>query len=104
MTGFELMPEAAEYFSGELQGVASATQLPNRPCRMVMINANGANTGYIYIGAASTVTASDGTTDTTTGLQLKGGASTGWIPCENLSQFYRICSSTSEHATYLALL
>lgn len=87
---------------GELQGVTAATQLPTVTCKMVQIKAARANTGNVYIGITG-VTKVDATTDTTTGLQLGPGDSTGWIPVDNLNRLYRICDNTTDAATYLAM-
>ena len=87
---------------GELQGSASALQLPNIPCQMVQFNALASNAGNVYLGKSG-VTAADGTTDVTTGLQIAPGKGTGWIPVANLNVFYRICDNAGDDLTYLAL-
>lgn len=89
--------------SGELQGSTSALQLPNVACSMVRFKAAIANSGYVYLGASG-VTKVDGTTDTSTGMQLTPGDDTGWIPCDNLNRFYRICDNTTDALTYLAMV
>ena len=87
---------------GELAGATSATQLPSVPCRLAKLKAAAANAGKVYLGGAG-VTKVDGTTDTTTGLQLAAGEETGWIPIDNLNRFYRICDNAGDALTYLAL-
>jgi hypothetical protein len=89
--------------SGELQGVATATQLPNIACRLVRFKARSDNAGSVYLGGAG-VSLPDGTNDITTGLELDAGDDTGWIPCRNLNQFYRICDNAGDDLTYLALV
>lgn len=87
---------------GELQGVTSATQLPTVTCKMVQFVAAAANTGKVYLGGSG-VTKVDGTTDTTTGLQLSPGQSSGWWPITNLNLLYRICDNTTDHLTYAVM-
>jgi hypothetical protein len=87
--------------TGELQGSATALQLPNVPCSRVRIKARSDNAGSVYIGAAG-VTLPNGTTDTTTGFELDAGDDTGWMPCDNLNIFYRICDNVGDDLTYLA--
>ena len=87
---------------GELQGSATALQLPDVPCRLVRFKAAYDNAGRVYLGGSG-VTKADGTTDVTSGLQLNAGDDTGWIPVLNLNQFYRICDNAGDDLTYLAL-
>lgn len=89
--------------SGELQGSATALQLPTIACKLVKFKAREDNTGNVYIGAAG-VTKPDGTTDATTGFQLDAGEETGWIPIDNLNRLYRICDNATDDLTYLALV
>lgn len=89
--------------SGELAGSTSAAQLPDISCQYVNLKAAGDNAGNVYIGAAG-VTAPDGTTDTTTGLELAPGDETGWLPVPNLSVLYRICDNAGDDLTYIALV
>lgn len=88
--------------SGELQGSASALQLPNIACKMVKFKARDDNAGNVYLGAAG-VTLPNGTTDATTGFQLDAGQETGWIPIDNLNRLYRICDNAGDDLTYMAL-
>ena len=88
---------------GELAGSATAVQMPDRACSMVRFKAHADNAGKVYIGASG-VTVANGSTDTTTGLQLSAGDDTGWIPVDNLSRFYRICDNAGDDLTYLALI
>lgn len=89
--------------SGELQGSASALQMPDISCSLVSFKALGSNAGNVYIGVSG-VTKPDGTTDTTTGYELQPGDSTPWIPVSNLNVFYRICDNAGDDLTYLALV
>ncbi len=85
---------------GELQGSAVAAQMPAKVCSMAKFKAVASNAGNVYIGLSG-VTKVDGTTDTTTGLELGPGEETGWLPCQDLSDFYRICDNAGDDLTYL---
>lgn len=87
---------------GELAGATSATQMPSVACSLIKFKAQYDNAGRVYIGGAS-VTKKDGTTDTTTGLELQAGEETGWLPVTNANLLYRICDNTGDDLTYLAL-
>lgn len=88
--------------SGELQGSASALQMPNIICKLVKFKALLSNAGNVYIGASG-VTKPDGTTDATTGLELGPGDESGWIPIDNLNRLFRICDNAGDDLTYLAV-
>jgi hypothetical protein len=88
--------------SGELQGSATAAQLPNIQCSMVRFSALKSNAGNVYLGGSG-VTVPDGTTDATSGLELTPGCDTGWISILNLNLFYRICDNAGDDLTYLAM-
>jgi len=88
--------------TGELAGSATALQLPDVSCRLVMFVAEAANVGKVYLGGAG-VTKVDGTTDTTSGLQLAAGDATPFIPISNLNLLYRICDNAGDDLTYLAI-
>lgn len=87
---------------GELAGNAAATQMPSVACKLIKFKAEIDNAGNVYIGG-STVTKADGTTDTTTGLQLAAGEETPWMPVTNANIFYRICDNAGDDLTYIAL-
>jgi uridylate kinase len=87
--------------NGELAGSATAVQMPDVQCHYVRFKARDDNAGNVYIGGAG-VTKPDGTTDTTTGFQLDAGDDTGWIPCDNVNRFYRICDNVGDDLVYLA--
>lgn len=89
---------------GELAGSATAVQMPDVDCYFVNFKALNDNAGNVYIGLSSSVTAVNGTTDTTSGLQLDAGQETGWIPTGgNLNTFYRICDNAGDDLTYITL-
>ena len=93
-----------DFAVGELQGVASATQMPSVTGQLVRFKALSGNAGNVYIGR-STVTKIDGTTDVTSGLELDAGDDTGWIPIpgKNMNAFYRICDNVGDDLTYMVL-
>lgn len=90
---------------GELVGIASATACPSVSAKFVKFKARATNTGYVCIGTSSNVTLGAGTTNATTGFELAAGEDTPWLPVAggNLNSFYRICSSTSDHLTYITI-
>ncbi len=88
--------------SGELAGSATAAQMPDVGCRLVMFKAAASNAGNVYIGGSG-VTVPDGSTDTTTGWELAAGEESGWLPVDNLNRFYRICDNAGDDLVYLAL-
>lgn len=87
---------------GELAGSATAVQMPNVACTLVNFKAQYDNAGRVYIGVAG-VTVAAGTTDTTSGWQLSPGEETGWIPCDNINSFYRICDNAGDDLVYMAI-
>jgi len=91
-----------EVVSGEVAGSATADVFPTVASQMVLIRAHSDNAGKVYIGVGG-VTKADGTTDTTTGLQLAAGESTPWLPISNLNLLYRICDNAGDDVTYLVL-
>lgn len=88
--------------SGEIAGSASAAQMSDIPCSMVMFSALQDNASTVFIGISG-VTADDGTTDTTTGFALEARMQTPWIPIDNLNRLYYICDAAGDAFTYLAL-
>lgn len=89
--------------TGELAGSDEAVQLPDIACKLAKLKARSTNTGSVYLGGAG-VTIPDGTTDTTTGIELTAGDETGWLPIDNLSRLYRIGDSDSDGLTYMVLV
>ncbi len=88
--------------TGELAGSAVAARMPDVACRLARFKARSDNAGKVYVGIAG-VTAPDGATDTTTGFELGAGEDTGWLPCENLNRFYRVCDNAGDDLTYMAV-
>ena len=85
--------------SGEIAGATSATVLPTVVGGLVILKACAANAGAVYIGLAG-VTKVDGSTDTTTGIQLMAGDSIT-LSITNLNVLYLICDNTGDALTYL---
>ncbi|MDO8671243.1 MAG: hypothetical protein Q7O66_07400 [Dehalococcoidia bacterium] len=88
--------------NGELQGSASALQLPSVACRGVFLKAAYDNAGRVYVGGSG-VTVKDGTTDTTSGIELNAGDEI-FLPVTNLNILYRICDNAGDDLTYFALV
>ena len=88
--------------NGEVSGSTTSKALPSVECSLVMIKAVASNAGEVYLGGG-TVTVVNTTTDTTSGLELRPGDSTGWIPVSNLNVLSIICDAATDDITYLAL-
>lgn len=88
---------------GELAGATSATVCAAATARYVRLKARSDNAGSVYLGFDATVTAANGTTDTTTGFELAAGDDTGWLPLANLNQLWRICNNAGDDLTYWVL-
>jgi hypothetical protein len=88
--------------TGELAGSVTAIQMPDVPCSMVRFKALADNAGNVYIGASG-VTLPNGATDITTGFPLDAGDDTGFVPCDNLNRYYRICDNAGDDLDYWAI-
>lgn len=103
----EVVTSAEQTYStpatGELQGSASAIQMPSVACHLCRFKAVASNVGKVYIGTSTNVTKVDGTTDTTSGFELAAGDDTGWLPVTNTNVFWRICDNAGDDLTYLCL-
>ena len=89
------------WVSGEIGGEGVATQCPDIPAKLVWLKARAGNTGNVWVGTLATVTVADGTTDTTTGIELDAGDIVGPLPAENLKTFYYIGTTSADDLTYL---
>lgn len=87
---------------GERQGSATAVQLPDVPGTLVWISAATSNTGDVYLGGAG-VTVPNGTTDTTSGIELNPGDTIGPLPLANLNVLYMICDNATDDITYMVM-
>ena len=85
--------------TGERAGSATAVQLPSVRGSYVRIAAVASNAGNVYLGLIG-VTKPDGTTDTTTGIELTPG---DWIEFKvtNLNEVYMICDNAGDDITYI---
>ncbi len=89
--------------TGEIAGNTSATRMPSKVCKLVNFKAQSGNAGKVCIGTTSGVTLSAGTEDETTGHELLAGEETGFWPCNNVNDFYRICENAGDDLVYVAL-
>ncbi len=103
------MPQKTEHIqydaiaSGELQGSATAVQMPDILIRSVTFKADADNVGNVHIGGAG-VTIPDGTTDTTSGVELQPGDWLQFNQVSNMNLFWRICDNAGDDLTYLVNL
>jgi hypothetical protein len=89
--------------SGEIAGAVSATRMPDIPIDgALVIQAAKSNVGNVYIGGAG-VTKPDGSTDTTTGIELEPGEMIQFMPVDNLNVYYYICDNAGDDILYLIL-
>jgi hypothetical protein len=98
-------PVFTEVLTGEIAGSTSSALCPNVPCLVVKFKAQAANTGRVYLGSAANhpnISKTDGSADSTTGLQLSAGQETDWLPVSNLNKFGLICDNASDALTYIA--
>lgn len=94
-------PWGAPADSGEVAGATDATVMPTLTCNFgVFVKAAYDNAGRVYIGPSG-VTKKDGTTDTTTGIELNAGDEF-FFPVTNFNQLYRICDNAGDDITYIA--
>jgi len=91
--------------SGELAvgTAAGGTAAATAACKLVRFKARTNNAGTVYMGGGTTVTAADGTTDTTTGYPMIASDDTGWMPASNVSNFFFISNGAGNAVIYLAL-
>lgn len=86
-------------YHGEVDGSATAEQLPNKAGRLVRITAAYDNAGYVYIGLAG-VTKKDGTLDTTTGVPIAAGEFRWFFVAANLNELYQIADNATDDLIY----
>jgi len=89
--------------TGEHSGETAAHQLPAQICNFVNFVADSANTGVVCIGTSSSVTLSAGTDTTTAGFQLCAKAQSGWLPCNNLNEFWIITTAAGDDVSYICI-
>ena len=83
--------------SGEVDGDGTAKALPSIEGQLFLISALNSNVGDVYLGGSG-VTIPDGTTDTTSGLELQPG-DTITVPIHNLSLLYIIADNDGDDIT-----
>lgn len=88
---------------GEVDIDATAEALPSVAGKIVYLKALSSNSGSIFIGNSDSVTASDGSTDTTTGYELDAGQELGPFPLVdgNLNTIYAIGGAANQVLTYM---
>ena len=86
---------------GEISGSATAKQLPSVAVGTVaLLKAARSNSGNVYVGLSASVTAPDGTQDTTTGYELDAGEELK-VSVDNLDELYIICDNAGDDLTYV---
>jgi hypothetical protein len=89
-------PNTDTWFAGQATITTSASQLSNQAVVVsVIIKASNNNTGTVYIGFSSGVTAS-------TGFELGAGESLT-LPVNNVNKLYAISSSGSQNISYIGV-
>lgn len=90
--------------TGEIAGSVTATQMPDIPVGdgAVALQAAKSNVGNVYVGGAG-VTKPDGSTDTTTGIELEPGEVLQFMPVTNLNVWYYICDNAGDDIIYMIL-
>ncbi len=86
---------------GEVSGSVTAKVMPTVVGSVVIIKAIGSNAGNVYVGGAG-VTVVNGTTDTTSGIELDAGEGLT-LYITNLNQLYIICDNAGDDVSYLVL-
>lgn len=82
----------------------SDVQMPSLACSYLQVKALKSNTGTVYVGTSSGVASTiTGSTNTTTGLELAAGDTTGWMPVSNANLFFLIASAASQGVTYAVM-
>lgn len=90
--------------TGEIAGSASAAALPALACKWAKFFGVSDNAAAVYIGVTSGVTKPNGSTDATTGIPVRAGGETDWLPAPggDLSGFYQI-GAVGDDLIYIAL-
>jgi hypothetical protein len=88
--------------SGEVSGSVTAKNLPDVEVKLAWLQAATDNAGKVTICTSSGATKPDGTTDTTSGIQLAAGEWAPPLPIANLKQLWIICDNAGDDLLYLA--
>jgi hypothetical protein len=89
--------------SGELISGTVALQGPNVAVKYVYFHTPSANSGTVYLGAGTAVSAPDGTADITTGMPYGSDITGPWLPVDNLNRLYHKASADSQKLIYFGL-
>ncbi len=86
----------------EVSGNTTAEQFPAHPGAVFMVvSARSSNSGSFVVGTANTVTVPDGTSDSTSGLELAPGV-TRIFPCNsNTNQYWHKEAAVTDDATVM---
>ena len=93
-------------FTGEVQGSATAAQIPSnlrRECKRVLIRAASDNAGSVYIGFTSGVTKADGTSDITSGIEITKTDPPLVMDIPRTDDIWYICTNAGDDFTILIL-
>ena len=86
--------------TGEVSGSTTRKQLPDIEFELCQIKAVASNSGKVYVGNSG-VTKPDGTTDTSSGMELAAGDFTWFIMPGNLSDVWIICDNAGDDIVYI---
>lgn len=86
----EAMPPPS---TGKRSGSVTGGQMPAQPCRYVCFKAEADNAGKVYVGPKETLI-----------WPLGPGEESGWLPCEDLSEFHYRTTDAGDSFTYLLLV
>lgn len=88
---------------GERAGSATAVQLTatSTPCQLVYLKALNSNAGNVYYGTSASITVAAGTTDATSGMELRPGDLSVPITVDNLNKIYFICDNATDDYTFI---
>ncbi len=90
--------------AGEVSGSTSAKQMPSVTGAYAFFRAPNSNAGDVYLGFSG-VTKPDGTTDTTTGIEIAPSDYFGpvYMPGGNLNTLYIICDNAGDDILYMVM-
>lgn len=88
------------FTQGELTSPGTVVQFPTGEAGIVHVKASSDNTNPVYIGGVSGTTAANGTTDTTTGLELAPG-DFAYFFVKQLSDLFLISVTSGDGVTYV---
>lgn len=77
---------------------------PDQPCEFAIVKAHPSNTGIVYVGFSSAMTAAQGTDNRTGGWPLSAGQDSPYLSVQNLNQIYLRASAAGQGAHIIYLL